>query len=305
MDNPQYYQPLSAALHAPLLQQSGRPPHPSQYANYSSHAPPPQQSTSANTHREEEEEEEEDDDDVVEEELDHHDPHHSASAHSSPRTQATSHNQKYSGSAGTPGTTNSQYNSQPQNSDHPNASDEKRKPGRPRGSRNRKPRAPPSTPSSKAPANTPHPGFYQYPPAPGGFAQNQQFYEFQWRALNLCSEFYNAAEELIKAANPMVIAQCYQMGPTQKIDPLAMITEAKRVCDNLVSHFSVVAAPRSRLSRLTNVIHTCIACKPNPTRRQSTTFNLSYSIAIPFNAAPASTRTFSSSVKCSSRPSHN
>ena len=27
--------------------------------------------------------------------------------------------------------------------------------------------------------------------------QNQQFYEFQWRALNLCSEFYNAAEELV------------------------------------------------------------------------------------------------------------
>ncbi len=27
--------------------------------------------------------------------------------------------------------------------------------------------------------------------------QNQQFYDFQWRALNLCSEFYNAAEELV------------------------------------------------------------------------------------------------------------
>lgn len=48
--------------------------------------------------------------------------------------------------------------------------------------------------------NSQHPGFYQYPPAPGGaaqHAQNQQFYEFQWRALNLCSEFYNAAEELV------------------------------------------------------------------------------------------------------------
>lgn len=33
----------------------------------------------------------------------------------------------------------------------------------------------------------------------------------------------------------MVIAQCYQMGPVQKIDPLGLIAEAKRVCDNLVS----------------------------------------------------------------------
>ena len=32
----------------------------------------------------------------------------------------------------------------------------------------------------------------------------------------------------------MVIAQCYQMGPATKIDPLMMIAEAKRVCDNLV-----------------------------------------------------------------------
>ena len=37
-----------------------------------------------------------------------------------------------------------------------------------------------------------------------------------------------------KAASPMVIAQCYQMGPAAKIDPLMLIAEAKRVCDNLV-----------------------------------------------------------------------
>lgn len=75
---------------------------------------------------------------------------------------------------------------------------EKRKPGRPRGSRNRKPRVS-SGSATKAPANSQHPGFYQYPPAPGAnmSQQNQQFYEFQWRALNLCSEFYNAAEELV------------------------------------------------------------------------------------------------------------
>jgi hypothetical protein len=27
--------------------------------------------------------------------------------------------------------------------------------------------------------------------------QNQQYYEFQWRVLNLCAEFYGAAEELL------------------------------------------------------------------------------------------------------------
>ena len=35
----------------------------------------------------------------------------------------------------------------------------------------------------------------------------------------------------------MVIAQCYQMGPATKIDPLMMIADAKRVCDNLVRSF--------------------------------------------------------------------
>jgi hypothetical protein len=129
--------------------------------------------------------------------------------------------------------------------------DSKRKPGRPRGSRNRKPRASTST-SGKAPAGSQHPGFYQYPPAPGGSVPNQHFYDFQWRALNLCSEFYNAADELIvsiivsceciessncslqKSASPVVIAQCYHSGPAVKVDPLALIAEAKRVCDTLV-----------------------------------------------------------------------
>ena len=77
---------------------------------------------------------------------------------------------------------------------------EKRKPGRPRGSKNRKPRVSAGS-TSKAPSNVAHPGFYQYPPAPpANMSQNQQFYEFQWRALNLCSEFYNAAEELVVSA---------------------------------------------------------------------------------------------------------
>ena len=74
--------------------------------------------------------------------------------------------------------------------------EQKRRPGRPKGSRNRKPRESagsagksqfPSYPISQTGA----------PPLPGVTAQNQQYYEFQWRVLNLCSEFYGAAEELI------------------------------------------------------------------------------------------------------------
>ncbi|KAL4243730.1 hypothetical protein ABKN59_011454 [Abortiporus biennis] len=244
MDNPQYYQPLSAALHAPLVTQS-QPPHPQSASHYSygSHASTSAPSGPANNHREEEEEEEEDDEEVVEEELDHQD-NHQSSSQSSPRASAS---QQQPGST----TTAPSYSNQPQ--DQGDDSGEKRKPGRPRGSRNRKPRAPPGT-ANKVPANSQHPGFYQYPPAPGagGVPQNQQFYEFQWRALNLCHEFYNAAEELIKAANPMVIAQCYQLGPGAKIDPMALISEAKRVCDSLLANPSqlVGSAPPTLYSHI-------------------------------------------------------
>lgn len=76
----------------------------------------------------------------------------------------------------------------------------KRGPGRPRGSKTSK------TAKSKIAPST-H-SFFQYPPPPGGspgaglHPQHQQYYEFQWRALNLCSEFYNAAEELVVSCEP-------------------------------------------------------------------------------------------------------
>ena len=84
-------------------------------------------------------------------------------------------------------------------------------------------------------------------------AQNQQYYEFQWRVLNLCAEFYGAAEELVvcylfrladsmliipqKGTAPLVVAQCYHMGPGIKVDPLSMLGEAKRICDTLARSF--------------------------------------------------------------------
>lgn len=62
-----------------------------------------------------------------------------------------------------------------------------------------------------------------------------------------------------KAASPMVIAQCYKMGPGQHLDPLVMIAEAKRVCDNLVrssrcfgNMLSIRCSSRILLNWLTN-----------------------------------------------------
>ncbi|KAI0635687.1 hypothetical protein C8Q77DRAFT_1071664 [Trametes polyzona] len=214
MDNPQYYQPLSHALHGPVVSGPHSSPRP-QYPSYSSHPPPPVTNGAGSGHREEEEEEE-DDEEVVEEELDHHDadhPHQSASSHSSPRVNATQTQARPTGPPA-PAPPAVDYYKQPtppaqqgHASSAPNDDNaEKRKPGRPRGSKNRKPRV--STGSaSKPPSNVAHPGFFQYPPAPPTVAQNQQFYEFQWRALNLCSEFYSAAEELVLANPSQLVGQ--------------------------------------------------------------------------------------------------
>lgn len=244
MDNPQYYQPLSHALHPPLVS-SGHSNQQQQYT-YGSHTQPA--AVNGAGHREEEEEEEEDDEEIVEEELDHHDTQAPSAANPSPHPSAPAQNLSAGSAAASANNSAGKAQAPHDQSQQVGTDDDagKRKPGRPRGSRNRKPRAAPSS-TTKPPTNTQHPGFYQYPPAPasgGAVSQNQQFYEFQWRALNLCSEFYNAAEELVKAASPMVIAQCYQMGPATKVDPLAMIADAKRVCDNLLANPSqLVGSP--------------------------------------------------------------
>lgn len=131
---------------------------------------------------------------------------------------------------------------QPEQSQATLDAENKRRPGRPKGSRNRKPRDSVSV-SAKAHQSTFHSSYpaptTAPPPVPGLTPQNQQYYEFQWRVLNLCSEFYGAAEELVKATSPVVIHQSYQMGPSHKVDPLAMLGDAKRICDSLVSSFYV------------------------------------------------------------------
>lgn len=222
MDNPQHYQPLSHALQPPLSQ-------PSQYPTFPTSNT--QQYSVGDSQREEEEEEEEEEE-VVEEELDDND-HRDLSPSASPQ------NKQVVGPAATNLATRvhtPQIPSTGQPSTHgPESPEQKRRPGRPKGSRNRKPRESagsvgksqfPSYPISQGGA----------PLLPGVTAQNQQYYEFQWRVLNLCSEFYGAAEELIKATPSLVIAQSYQMGPSSKVDPLTMLNEAKRICDQLLQN---------------------------------------------------------------------
>lgn len=78
---------------------------------------------------------------------------------------------------------------------------------------------------------------------------SQQFYDFQWRVLTLCSEFYNAADELIvsfilitdrrdliyqkRGAPPHVVSQCFSL-PGNHVDPISILNDARRACDTLV-----------------------------------------------------------------------
>ncbi|KAF8959526.1 hypothetical protein BDZ97DRAFT_1761389 [Flammula alnicola] len=235
MDNPQHYQPLSHALHPPSS--SLNRGHSNNFQSTSHHttyaAPQKTSTTQPNIQQEEEEEEEEDDDDegLVEEQLNQNDDIH-GSDHASP---------KLSSSADVQAANHLPSQSEPTSP----APEQKRRPGRPRGSKNRRPRVGSAKHETQFYYQTPAPGAAApttptataAPTAPPQHAnispQNQQYYEFQWRVLNLCAEFYGAAEELVKGTSSLVVAQCYNMGPGVKIDPLVMLAEAKRVCDAL------------------------------------------------------------------------
>ncbi|KAF8150656.1 hypothetical protein B0H34DRAFT_147652 [Crassisporium funariophilum] len=233
MDNPQHYQPLSHALHPPSTSRS----------IYSTTVPtttyvhPPKPATNVPSGQPEEdddeEEEEEDDDDegLVEEQLNRNDADVHGSNHSSPKAAGNV-------DAQTP------YNHSSHDDQSAQEPERKRRPGRPRGSKNRRPRVG----SAKHEAQFYYHGQSSTPAATGASPssappqqanmnpQNQQYYEFQWRVLNLCAEFYGAAEELVKATTPLVVAQCYHMGPGAKVDPLTMLADAKRVCDLLLAN---------------------------------------------------------------------
>ncbi|KAG5642021.1 hypothetical protein DXG03_003768 [Asterophora parasitica] len=225
MDNPQHYQPLSHALHPPQAQVQ---PVYSSTGVFNAKA--------LRAEEEEEEEEDGDDEGLVEEQLALNRPEGPDASGSNPASPLVT-------STGTAGAHTNQTQPQPTlqvQPDDPSAPERKRRPGRPRGSKNRKPRVGQASTSATATKQESAPGFYHAtaaaPQHPDVNAHNQAYYEFQWRVLNLCAEFYGAAEELVKGTQPLVIAQCYSMGPGNKVDPLVMLGEAKRICDTLLAN---------------------------------------------------------------------
>ncbi|KAL5525609.1 hypothetical protein ACEPAG_6945 [Sanghuangporus baumii] len=148
----------------------------------------------------------------------------------------------------------------------------RRRPGRPKGSKNKKPRfdmtagsaqkqqfsstplysypqqqthqqqqpdATSSQPTTAAPAQ---PGAVSQP-APSPYSapdsSNQALYDFQWRVLSLCSEFYNAADELIRNAPQHVLHQCFSL-PGNQVDPITLLHEARKACDQLMANPAAV-----------------------------------------------------------------
>ncbi|KAK2460965.1 hypothetical protein APHAL10511_007435 [Amanita phalloides] len=243
MNNPQHYQPLGHALHPPSTSSASYIPSPI-YKSKGNH----------NQNREEEEEDDDDDpDDVIVE--DRHKPDGQGSNPSPP-----------------PGSSNGNtQNAQGIRPDPPNEPtqepERKRRPGRPRGSKNRKPRAV-SQGTTRHDTHLYQPTGVQHLAVPQHSAdhntQSQQFVEFQWRILNLCAEFYGAAEELVKSTSPLVLSQCYQLGPGSSNDPIKMLTDAKTVCDNLLANPSRLA-----MNPPTSTYHHQAPPAPPPTSAQS------------------------------------
>lgn len=199
MDNPQHYQPLSHALNPPVNTQN------QPTFTTSMYPPKPPTATSATNDQEEEEEEEaedEDDEGIVEEQLSRAEPEvqPSNSPAQNPNRLASPSSlhgwQLLIELASTEDSRTSQQNTS-QTSQDAQEPERKRRPGRPRGSKNRKPRVG----SSKQEGGFYYQGQLQSSAGPPHLSdinpQNQQYYEFQWRVLNLCAEFYGAAEELV------------------------------------------------------------------------------------------------------------
>jgi hypothetical protein len=70
----------------------------------------------------------------------------------------------------------------------------KRRPGRPRGSRTKKAtgKSTPQAVNFTVPAKVP-----STPGAPRKDEPSREYYDFRWKVIHLCNEFYTAAEELV------------------------------------------------------------------------------------------------------------
>lgn len=199
MDNPQHYQPLAHAFNPPQGHQRT-------YTGIFN-----SRTTTTNTHsthREEEEEEEEedaDDEGLMEEQLNRHEsgtqsnpsspqPKITGCVHYFTPNEASGVDTLHSFVVGPVISTADTHAAQQGQREDSQAA--KSRPGRPRGSKNRKPRTS-QTASKQDAAFYTTPAVVTPPQHPDVNAHNQQYYEFQWRVLNLCSEFYTAAEELV------------------------------------------------------------------------------------------------------------
>ncbi|KAF7375231.1 hypothetical protein MSAN_00409700 [Mycena sanguinolenta] len=244
MDNPQYYQPLSYALHPPS----------------SSTTPKPGSAPAQNPPREEEEDEEE--------------------------NAVADHLNSTDSSANKPvGTANAPQEHQFLQEPDPGG---KRRPGRPRGSKNKKVQSPSL---QVAPTKLDTPIVHSTAPQlPDVTSQNQQYYEFQWRMLNLCAEFYGAAEELVKGTPPLVVAQCYQMGAS-KVDPLVMLGDAKRICDTLLANPTqlILSSPPPQYPTVPTFYHPQPVSDTSAAPKASTSAPKPASAPAPASSAPAPT----------------
>ncbi|KAF8577583.1 hypothetical protein K439DRAFT_546930 [Ramaria rubella] len=87
------------------------------------------------------------------------------------------------------------------------------------------------------------------------------FNEFQWRLLNLCGEFYEAATELIRATPHLVLSQAFQLlGRGTGLDPISVLNDARRTCDMMLVNpqaFATAPPPPTALSLpvLTSLAH--------------------------------------------------
>ncbi|KIJ52458.1 hypothetical protein M422DRAFT_243244 [Sphaerobolus stellatus SS14] len=93
------------------------------------------------------------------------------------------------------------------------------------------------------------------PPIPGLVSQavpvpppvapsDMSFNEFQWRLLNLCAEFYEAATELLRATPHTVLSQAFQLlGRGTGTDPITILNDARRTCDMLLANPQALSVP--------------------------------------------------------------
>jgi hypothetical protein len=82
------------------------------------------------------------------------------------------------------------------------------------------------------------------------FAQNSMVQQKSFLYVGPINQYGNTSKSSQKATPSLVIAQSYQMGPSSKVDPLSMLNEAKRICDQLVRFNLPTYLPTSHITHI-------------------------------------------------------